>query len=253
MLQLALDPRVGPTEVIIGTAGKVTALAISQDGGLLGSVGADDAVRLWELAAPDLDHTRSLGPLLMSLPSVSKVAFAGQGGTVATGRYDGSVGLWQEDPPWRQVWTSTEGGDLRMDVTLLSVSADGRGIASAWSDGSLGYRSLADPQFSFVLRRDTSPVRILVTAVGLSADGLRLVAGTSKGTVRSVGPCGWSTTETHGFLGPWRGVAAAATGQSPGTFAVEKDTRPACRCVDVARDLAQRTVHPPSACLRQGR
>ena len=114
VMSLAIDAAIGSPAVIVGPAGRVTALAVSADGSRLGSIGADDAVRVWELVAADVGHTRAPGPPLPDASVVSMVAFGGQGGTVAKVRDDGGVDLGLEDTRWRQVWASTEGGSRRI-------------------------------------------------------------------------------------------------------------------------------------------
>ena len=102
------------------------------------------------------------------------------------------------------------------------MSADGQRVASAWSDGSIRYRDVADrgEPFTLDLPPGIGQGPPDVTGLALSADGLHLVVGTSMGTVLT-----WDLTDRQSPVreGTWElgvGIAAAATGQSPGTFAV---------------------------------
>src|SRR5262245_47276631 len=111
----AADPPSGHTEW------EAYAAAISPDGKLLASAGADKQILIWDLATGKLRHQLKDQPV-----RVSALAFSPDGATLVSGSGDKLVKLW--DTATGRLKQSLDGhGDC---VCALVFSADGKLLAS---------------------------------------------------------------------------------------------------------------------------
>jgi WD40 repeat protein len=204
-----------PLAVLRGHTGAVWSVALSGDGGLLASGGADGTVRLWPLAGAGDGRDGGLGIVetgapraLAILPAhtggVWGVALSGDGQLMASGGGDGRARLWhladlgdrrdaQEANSGRALATleSHPGG-----VWGVALSADGQLLATGGADATVRLWSLAgegdrtDAMLGMQEATIASPLATLkghtsgVWRVALSSDGQLLISAGADGTVR---------------------------------------------------------------------
>ena len=168
------------TRIIVPTRAAVGSVAVSPDGHILASGGADHTVRLWNPTNPA--HSGPLGgPLTGHTNAVNTVAFSPDGHTLASGSADHTVRLWDLTDP-------AHPGPLGAPLTgptnwVLSVafSPDGHALAAGSRDGTVRLWDLTDP---------AHPGQPLtghaddVQSVAFSPDGHTLASGSRDDTVR---------------------------------------------------------------------
>jgi WD40 repeat protein len=154
-----------------GHHGAVYGVALSADGSLLASGGADGTLRMWEVRS---------GRLVATLQGhsglVRDVALAGDGRILASGGADGALRLWE--PGTGQLQASLQ-GDTAM-VWDVALSADGSLLASGGGDGAVRLWEAASGQILAALRGHSG----VVHGVALAGDGRIVASSGSDGTVR---------------------------------------------------------------------
>ncbi len=171
-----------------GHRGSVSAVAVSADGRMGASAGADRTIRLWDVATG-----QNLGVISKHPDEVKSLAFAPDGAALLAGGADGPARLW--DLLGRKEFARFRGHDA-----LIFARADG-------ADGRLGEIDLGGPKIEMTeiaqekkyagVRRHAS----LINDVKFSADGIQVLTASGDATVRL-----WN----------------ARTGEQTGKFAVEK-------------------------------
>jgi WD40 repeat protein len=158
-------PAIGPrpaVQTITAHAGGVNAVAFTADGKTLATGGADNAVRLWDVATG-----KERATLRGHREAVTSVAIAPDGKTLFSGSGDKTIKVW--DVATGQERTTLEGhGDW---VSSLALSADGKTLASGSWDGTVRLWDVAAGSERSILHKEP------VDAVALTADGQLLACG----------------------------------------------------------------------------
>jgi WD40 repeat protein len=167
----APDNRVSNTDVL-------NSVAFSPDGQLLASGGADQKVRLWNVASRSL----VMPPLEGHDDIVDTVAFSHDGKRLASAGWDRTIRLW--DPTSGQ----PAGPPLEaheMPITSIAFSPDDRLLASACMDGSLLLWDLSSGQPLIPpLAYPKAATGGTTNGVAFSPDGTILASTSNDGTIR---------------------------------------------------------------------
>ena len=177
---------------LIGHEGKVLAVAISPDGGLVATGGADRTVRLWNPG----NRTPLLATLKGHSGAVEALAFAPDGKTLASGGLDTSIRLW--DVAGRRIVRTLQGHE--QGVRGLAFSPDGKTLASASRDHSVKLWDVAKGTEQTTLGRHDAPA----WCVAFAPDGKSVASGGLDKTVRlwRVGPAGSQPGQPQPSLPP---------------------------------------------------
>ncbi|HVK09463.1 MAG TPA: LpqB family beta-propeller domain-containing protein, partial [Gemmataceae bacterium] len=163
------DGRTGKELTTLDVGGSVNAVAFTPDGRTLAAVGADSAVRRW-----DVQTWKPLG-IPVSLPGEAlAVAYSPDGRRLAVGGRDGLLRLMRAD----NTVVALEAPSV--NVTALTLSPDGTRLAVAAGDTVWVWDVSADPQ----VHRTIPAHRDRVTAVAYTADGKSLVTAGGDGNVK---------------------------------------------------------------------
>jgi WD40 repeat protein len=154
-----------------GPAGPVFAVAVSPDGRTLASGGADNAVRLWDLAT-----CTPVAALERHTDRVLSLAFSPDGKLLASGSSDGTIVMW--DPVNRREVRTLTG--YFGAPSPVAFSPDGRAVAAGGQDGSVKFWDVPTGGPKEPLRWHTGPVR----SVAFSPDGRLLASGGLDKTVQ---------------------------------------------------------------------
>ncbi|MFF7394224.1 helix-turn-helix domain-containing protein [Streptomyces scabiei] len=160
-----------PVRPLIGHSGKVTAVAVSPDGGTVATGGTDADLRLWRAD----QHWRPV-VLPEHTGAVTAVAFSPGGDVLAATTAEGTVGIWD-------VRTAAPALRLRISVTgvdALAFGPDGRTLATGSTDGTA---QLWERRTGRSLAKFTGHTG-RVSAVAFGPDGRTLLTGSWDDTAR---------------------------------------------------------------------
>lgn len=163
--------------------GGALALAISPDGPIIATAGADNAIRLWR--APNLTP---LGALHGHEAHIRALAFSPDGATLASASADSTVQLW--DIHAKQHIATLD--DHTEPVSFVSFSPDGSRLVSTGYfrdpavgvDGVVMLWSVADAALSKEWRVGVKPVRVVAWA----PDGKTFFTGDWDGDIHRIDP-----------------------------------------------------------------
>jgi WD40 repeat protein/serine/threonine protein kinase len=155
-----------------GHASAVSSLALSTDGKLAISGGADRTVRLWEI-----EKGRCLRTFEGHHGAVTSVALSGDGRLALSGGVDAALRLW-DVATGECLATSWGLTDL---ITSVSLSSDGRLALTGCADGSVQLWEAATGRRLRVFAGHTDPVH----SVCLSSDGRYALSGAAQFLIRN--------------------------------------------------------------------
>jgi WD40 repeat protein/serine/threonine protein kinase len=154
-----------------GHEGQVLGIAVSPDGKLLASAGADHLVRLWDLATGKVIH-----PLGGHERPAFCVAFSPDGGRLASGSTDGTIRLWDVATGSALRAPLVHGGEVRQILFMQ----DGKILAAAAANAGV---KLWDVEHGRLLRT-LSGGGDFSSCLAPSADGKTLASGHEDDRVR---------------------------------------------------------------------
>ena len=168
------------TRVGVLEAGWTPQLAFSPNGKVLAAV-FDNYAGLWDLTRDEKNLQRTLPWTNFGAGTVGSLAFSADGKTLAGGRLDGAIRLW-DLATGREIRTLT---GHSAHIPAMAFSSDGKMLASASADHTARLWDLATSQ-STTLNGHLNEV----WAIAMAPDGRTVATGTKKdGIVRL-----WSTT-----------------------------------------------------------
>jgi WD40 repeat protein len=180
---------------LAGHASWVPAITFTDDGKQLVSAGADQTIRIWDVA-----RAREQAILSGHLSEVYQVAVSSDGKTIVSGCKDGTILAWDAENIHHRNRFET----LPISVNQLHFLPNGREMLSVNADGSVTLwdsQSLEQKESLQALRRD-------VRQLFVSSDGTRLFAGTRRGEVKVLD---WPTRQVITTLRENKGRPTALT------------------------------------------
>lgn len=196
-------PRNVQTAKLAGPA-EVTAVTASADGKLLAVAGADNTIKLWELATG-----KHLKDLAGHSAAVSSLRFSADGAKLFSASADKSLRLWNaaDGQPVVQVETPAA-------VHSLTLVGDGTTIATGGADNIIRLWKLGGEPLALTQAKEipghTGPVTALET---IPTANTQIVSGSADGSVRHWNTENGQATRTMAHGGPVASVAVRADGQ----------------------------------------
>lgn len=164
-----------------GYTDRVFSVSFSPDGRWLATGSEDHLVRIWQVKTGKMlhgleGHTDEVRSVAFSPEVPLGAASSKTGGLVASGSFDGTVGLW--DASRGQLIHRLEGHEGW--VWCVAFSPDGQTLASGGGDRTLRLWAVDTGECIRVLTGHSQPIR----TVAFSPDGRTLLSGSDDGTVR---------------------------------------------------------------------
>ncbi|BAY62962.1 protein kinase [Calothrix brevissima NIES-22] len=150
--------------------GAVNSLAITADGQTLISGGADNKIKIWNLASGDLKTTLS-----KNLDAITSVAISPNGKTLFSGSKDGSIQIWNL-PEGTLKTTLPKSKDA---VSYVAITPDGETLVSGGGN-TIQVWDLQTGKLKNTLTGHTKAVM----AVAISSDGQTLASGSADNTIK---------------------------------------------------------------------
>ncbi|MBD2355504.1 serine/threonine protein kinase [Tolypothrix sp. FACHB-123] len=150
--------------------GAVNSLAITADGKTLISGGADNKIKIWNLATGDLKTTLS-----KNLDAINSVVISRDGKTLFSGSKNGIIQIWNL-PNGTLKTTLPKSKDA---VTYLAITPDGETLVSGGGN-TIQVWDLETGKLKNTLTGHTKSVM----ALAISADGQTLVSGSADNTIK---------------------------------------------------------------------
>lgn len=172
------------------------ALALSADGALAVSGGADRRVKLWDCAGPkEFAPLRALGE---HAAAITCVALSADGARAASGSEDGEIRIWTVATGERLLSLPGEAGNAR----CLALFRDGGTLLAGGADGKVRVWNLKTGELATTLEGHTNAVNSLA----VSSDEQTVASGSSDRSIRLWNARDWSA----GLVLPDTGAAVYA-------------------------------------------
>ncbi|CAI7976691.1 putative WD40 repeat [Frankia sp. Hr75.2] len=138
---------------LVGHAGRLRSLALSDDLHTLATSSDGGSAFLWDISDPD-DPRQVAGPLDNHTGGVSEVAFGNDSGTLVAGGQDGTITMWGISDPLhprvlgQPLFIGDENDPFRSLTSMvisIAVSDDGTRLAADSLDGTVAFLDIGDP------------------------------------------------------------------------------------------------------------
>lgn len=227
---------------IIGAAGVMQAVAITDRGRVMATGGENGTIDLWSLADPS--HPASLGkPLAAGAGTIFTIAFSPDGRVLASGGGGKTIRLWDVRNPARPVPYGAPLTGPGNTVYSVAFSPVGQILAAGSADDTVRLWDVTDPQRPDLLGILKGP-QGYVQSVAFSPDGHLLAAGCAKGIVRL-----WNITDPRHP----RQTAPPLTGATKTVFSVAFSPNGQTLAAGNADDMVQLwSVSNPARPVRDG-
>jgi cellulose biosynthesis protein BcsQ len=164
--------------LILGVAGSITLNSVLQP-----STPSPSTSSVPTTAAPQTTQIPGPVAVLNNLTDVNVVTFSGDGRSLATGRSDGTVALWDVTDPAKPTQLGQPLTGHTASVTSVAFSPDGRTLASGSIDQTVRLFDVTDRSAPRLLGTPLTGHTASVTSVAFSSNGRTLASGSADKTV----------------------------------------------------------------------